>query len=406
MMTAAQPRTLSIACLLAFWAHPTPAAGAGKRAQEPLEILVGPQTVVMEDAIFPYMTTTREGTIIVVGTVLRPNPESYTGPNYPRDIPRTVRSADGGKTWILWSPTEEQGDGPIISGCTLQLRSGRILIFDYYSRFIGDGRFQGQVWHSDDQWQTVTPSPYIAHVPRAKPNLGDDRGDTVPTGILWHRTILEMPNGNLLAGIYGVFKEDDTPSQYRPSMKQFRALLLRSTDVGKNWSYVSTIAAGPMGQEGFNEPVIVRLNRGKHEGRLVCLMRTGRENPIYQAHSDDEGATWSQAQPMRWQYSRWGRWRDIVGVDPDLIEMHDGTLVASFGHKPDFKDDGIFVAFSVDQGHSWTQVTRLAMDITGAYTTVREIRPGKLFVVYDKRDDYYTSPSRRIYGRTIEVKRP
>ena len=35
-------------------------------------------------------------------------------------------------------------------------------------------------------------------------------------------------------------------------MNQFRALLLRSTDVGKNWSYLSTIAAGPMGQEGFN----------------------------------------------------------------------------------------------------------------------------------------------------------
>ena len=82
-------------------------------------------------------------------------------------------------------------------------------------------------------------------------------------------------------------------------MKQFRALLLRSKDVGKNWSYVSTIAAGPMGQEGFNEPVIVRLSQGRHEERLVCLMRTGRENPIYQAHSDDEGTTWSQAQPLR-----------------------------------------------------------------------------------------------------------
>ena len=199
-MTAERLRTAEIVCLLALWALPIPAEGAGTATPEPLGIRVGPQTVVMEDAIFPYMTTTREGTIIVVGTVLRPNPESYTGPNYPRDIPRTVRSADGGKTWELWYPTEEQGDGPIISGCTLQLRSGRILIFDYYSRFIGDGRFQGQVWHSDDQWQTVTPSPYIAHVPRAKPNLGDDRGDTVPTGILWHRTILEMPNGNLLAG--------------------------------------------------------------------------------------------------------------------------------------------------------------------------------------------------------------
>ena len=62
MMTAAQPRTLSIACLLAFWAHPTPAAGAGKRAQEPLEILVGPQTVVIEDAIFPYPRLPGRGT--------------------------------------------------------------------------------------------------------------------------------------------------------------------------------------------------------------------------------------------------------------------------------------------------------------------------------------------------------
>ena len=133
MTMAARLRTLSIVCLLVLWAQPTPAAGAAKPGQEPLQILVGPQRVVMEDAIFPYMTTTREGTIIVVGTVLRPNPESYTGPNYPRDIPRTVRSTDGGKTWELWSPTEEQGDGPIISGCTLQLRSGRILIYDYYT---------------------------------------------------------------------------------------------------------------------------------------------------------------------------------------------------------------------------------------------------------------------------------
>ena len=138
-------RTFSITCLLVLLVQSIPATGASKTGQDPLETRVGAQTVVIEGAIFPYMTTTQEGTIIVVGTVLRPNPESYTGPNYPRDIPRTVRSTDGGKTWELWSPTEEQGDGPIISGSTLQLRSGRILIFDYYSRFIGDGRFQGQV---------------------------------------------------------------------------------------------------------------------------------------------------------------------------------------------------------------------------------------------------------------------
>ena len=143
--------------------------------------------------------------------------------------------------------------------------------------------------------KTVTPSSFIVDLPQARQSLGDDRGDTIPTGILWHRTILEMPNGDLLAGIYGVFHEDNIPSQYRPRMKQFRCLLLRSTDLGEHWSYVYTIAAGPMGQEGFNEPVIVRLGQGQHEGRLICLMRTGRENSIYQCHSDNDGSTWSQA---------------------------------------------------------------------------------------------------------------
>ena len=176
MRSAARLQTLSIVSSLALCAQPTCAVGAAGSAQEALEIRVGPQTVVMEDAIFPYMTTTRETTIIVVGTVLRPNPESYTGPNYPRDIPRIVRSTDGGKTWALWFPTDEQGDGPIISGCTLQLRSGRILIYDYYSRHIGDGRFQGQVWHSYDQWQSVTRSPYVAHVARGQAEPGGRPG--------------------------------------------------------------------------------------------------------------------------------------------------------------------------------------------------------------------------------------
>ncbi len=379
-------------------------AAAANSADGALDISLGPEVRVMEHGIFPYMTHTREGTLIVAGTVLRPKADTYTGPNYPRDMPRTMRSTGNVASWELWEPTASQGDGPIISGCTLQLSSGPILIFDYYTRGIGNGRFEGQLWRSEDQWKTVSgPEKFLVDLPQARQSLGDDRGDTIPTGILWHRTILELPNGDLLAGIYGVFEEDVAPSQYRASMQKFRALLLRSRDLGKSWSYVSTIAAGPMGQEGYNEPVIVRLSQGRNEGRLICLMRTGRQNPIYQAESDDEGTSWNQAQPMRWMYSEYGEWKDIVGVDPDLIEMSNGILVCSFGHKPDFKDNGIFVVFSLDQGHSWTQVTRLAMDITGAYTTVREISPGKLFVVYDKRDGTYRSPSRRILGRTIEV---
>jgi hypothetical protein len=57
----------------------------------------------------------------------------------------------------------------------------------------------------------------------------------------------------------------------------------------------------------------------------------------------------------------------------------------SFGHKPDYRDDGNFLAFSLDQGQSWTQVTRISSAPSMAYTGVREVAPGELFVVYSAK---------------------
>ena len=167
-----------------------------------------------------------------------------------------------------------------------------------------------------------------------------------------------------------------------PKMYKMRSFLLRSSDQGKTWMYVSTIASDSVEQEGFGEPVLLQLRHGPNAGRLICQMRTGRENPVYQCESDDEGKTWTKAYALRWTYSRFGRQRDIAGTDPDLIEMGDGTLVMSFGHKPDYREHGNYLAFSLDHGKSWTQVTQISSTITSAYTGVRETSPGELFVVY------------------------
>jgi hypothetical protein len=94
-----------------------------------------------------------------------------------------------------------------------------------------------------------------------------------------------------------------------------------------------------------------------------------------------------------------------VGTDPDVIEMHDGTLVMSFGHKPDYREDGNFLAFSLDQGQSWTQVTRLSSAATAAYTGVREVAPGELFVVYSaKAQDEGGADTYDTLGRSILVR--
>jgi hypothetical protein len=256
------------------------------------------------------------------------------------------------------------------------------LIFNWSLDNVGIGRFKGKLWKSTNQWETLAgPQEIQLSIPRAAPPGFDDRGEPF-SGIVFHRSILELPGGDLLAGLYGRFEEDTTPTEYQAKQHKYRSFLMRSSDRGKTWVYVSTIAAGPVEQEGYCEPVLLRLNQAKHQGRLICLMRTGRENPIYQCESDDEGVTWSQPRALRWTYSKYGRSREIAGTDPDLIEMSDGTLVLSFGHKPDYQDDGNFLVFSLDQGQSWTQVTRLSSIRTCAYTSVREIRPGLLFVVY------------------------
>ena len=106
-------------------------------------------------------------------------------------------------------------------------------------------------------------------------------------------------------------------------------------------------------------------------------MRTGRETPVYQCESDDEGKTWTKAYPLQWMYSRFGRSRPIVGTDPDLIEMQDGTLVMAFGHKPDYQEHGNYLAFSIDHGHSWTQVVPISSTVTRAYCGVREVSAGR-----------------------------
>lgn len=102
-----------------------------------------------------------------------------------------------------------------------------------------------------------------------------------------------------------------------------------------------------LNKRASRSPPLSELERGPAKGRLICVMRTGRENPMYQAESDDDGKTWTPPRRLQWTYSNFGRSRDMVGTDPDIIELTDGTLVLAYGHKPDYQDDGKFLTFSL-----------------------------------------------------------
>jgi len=307
------------------------------------------------------------------------------------------RSFDGRRSWEPWTPSAIHGGGPVTEGVVVELPDSRIYVYDVYAYHTAGETFTGRRWLSRDGLRSLEPAEEITvRVPGiATSGQIDDRGEAV-NRLYIRRSMLRLPSGDLLACAYGRFRWDTAKVEYLPTMNQSSSYLLRSADEGRSWQLLSIIATSPLGQEGAGEPVLVRVSHGPNAGRLICQMRVGREHAVWQAESDDDGRTWTAARPLRWTYSRFGRSREIVGVDPDLTEMADGTLVMSYGHKIDYQDDGNFLAFSLDHGATWTAETRLSSTMTVAYTGVREVAPGELFVVYTTTDEH------RVQGNTVE----
>ncbi|MEO7652515.1 MAG: sialidase family protein [Bryobacteraceae bacterium] len=375
---------------------------AAEMPKAALGIDLGAEQLVAPGVPWPYLFQAREGTTVVFGHIGWP-----PGGRYP--IHYTSRSFDGRKTWQEWKHGPEHGRGPITEGSAVQLRDGRCLLFDVHAEHVGNKRFETSFWTSKDAFRTLQgPAKYSFVIPEAEVNGFDDRGEPI-SRLYLRRSVIELKGGDLLATAYGHFEPDKFATEYMPKMFKMRSFLLRSKNEGRTWDYVSTIASGPVEQEGFCEPAMVQLQRGPRAGRIICVMRTGRENPIYQCESDDEGKTWTKAHPLQWTYSKYGRSRPIVGTDPDIVEMQDGTLAMAFGHKPDYQEHGNYLAFSVDHGQSWTQVTPLSSTVTAAYCGVREVSPGELFVVYTTSDaktaQDYKKAKFNTMGRAVRVSR-
>lgn len=390
---AVKRRTLLLAPAAALAADLPPKAVA-------LEL--GPEQTIARGVPWPYLVQLRDGTSIVLAHVGWP-------PGGKHPIHYTAISRDGRRTWQEWKPGPGQGAGPITEGTAVELRNGTLLVFNVHAEHKGNKLFETDFWSSRDSYRRLDgPRPFRFTVPEAETQGKDDRGETI-SRLYFRRSVIELPNGDLLACAYGRFEADKAPVEYLGAMTKMRSFALRSSDGGANWKLVATIAADPVEQEGPAEPAMVQLTRGPLQGRILCVFRTGRENPIYQCESDDEGRTWTRPYPLSWQYSRYGRRRDLVGTDPDIIEMSDGTLAMSYGHKPDYEDHGNFLAFSVDQGRTWTQETRLSSSVTMAYTGLREVAPGELFVVYTTSEITDSSAYRdavfTTVGRSIRVKR-
>lgn len=403
-------------------------------ADNKLDFKFGEERMVLNDGLQPSMLCTISGALIVQSqNSKKPFPQERIF--YPYAM-STVVSRDEGNTWQDFSfPPGDNGVN--IEGGIIQLRDGNILALETY---VTPGKKPDQgiglLYTSKDDWCTVQgPVEVNFHIPNADFYNSSDDGGRPHTAMRLHRRILELPNGDLLTTIYGWQKGDNEPSGYTPTMKKTRVMLFRSKDKGRNWDYVSTIAADSnVGTEGFGEPVIARVSKGKHKGRLISLMRTGRE--LYKAVSENGGKTWNKAEPIvfadRDVYAT-DQWKEmfkdtkrkgeliidnpneIIGavVDPELLELRSGVLVAAFGvriaaracwQNPTHPWNGNYLAFSTDGGDTWGNIVQVTSGIyTTHYMAVEEMKKdNRIFVTYDFGHWTYKQ-GRYTYGRPVDI---
>jgi hypothetical protein len=400
-----------------------------------IKLSFGPERLVINGGLQPSMLSTNKGTLIVQAHIPGTKPFPQERIFYPYAM-KTVVSRDGGQNWKEF--TFKPGDNGVnIEGGIIQLKDKSILAFETYVTPAAEpDKGIGLMWRSTDDFKTLQgPETITFNMPNADFHGSTDDGGRPHTAMRLHRRVIELPNGDLLTTIYGWQKGDNEPSGYTPTMKKTRVMLFRSTNKGKHWDYVSTVAAEKnIGTEGFGEPTIVRVSKGPKKGRLICMMRTGRD--LYEAMSEDGGLTWTKPKPRVfagldvYKTEEWAEmFKDVkrkgvlisenpnefiaAVVDPDLIELRSGILVAAFGLRiparanfamPQHRWNGNYLAFSLDGGDTWSEVTQMTSGIsTTHYMAIEETpKDNNLFVTYDF-GHWTNKEGRYTYGRTVKL---
>lgn len=244
-------------------------------------------------------------------------------------------SEDDGETWN--SPT-----GDVVGGMGTQLRDGRAVVLSCW----GPER-------SDDGSYPVTTHFYTNGCRTLDAKVAGAL--TLPFAMPphFHRSIVELPDGALLATIYG----------HQEGHEKYSSVLIDSADDGQTWRFRSLIAHSEgIGKEGFCEPALVRLANGD----LLCALRVG--GPLHVTRSTDDGHTWSTP--------------EIVadhGVDPALLLLSNGVLALSYGRP------NVELMLSADgTGKTWSAPVTLYRGPGCHYTSLIEAENHDLIVFFSQ----------------------
>jgi hypothetical protein len=191
------------------------------------------------------------------------------------------------------------------------------------------------------------------------------------------RDVIETENGNLVL-----------PGQkYLEDKYRHATIPYVSTDKGKTWKATGLLDVGGRGHhDGSIEACVVQLR----DKRLWMLLRTNHDY-LYQSFSSDDGMSWSAMSPTSIDASSspaivkrlksgrlvllWNRlWRDgqTDGVRRNTVDAAE--------RQASWQREELAIAFSDDDGKTWTKPAIIARGKRIAYPYVFERAPGVLWV--------------------------
>ncbi|MCC6415574.1 MAG: exo-alpha-sialidase [Opitutaceae bacterium] len=161
-------------------------------------------------------------------------------------------------------------------------------------------------------------------------------------------------------------------------------VMFLSDDDGLTWqrSNVLDIGSGMHDHAGACEGTVIE----RHDGSLYLLVRN-ETGFLHESVSDDDGSTWSELQPTA---------ITTVKCCPQLTTLTDGTVALLWNPPPRYDPaepvtrDELALAFSRDDGRTWSQPVIVAADysrvralpehIRASYPYLYEHRPGELWI--------------------------
>lgn len=269
-----------------------------------------------------------------------------------------IISRDNGKTWTEKITHED-------FYITSMFKKGNVLYaIVYFTYPVSPVKESMIYWTSEDQGKTWTKHRGLVNTMKGK-KFKTEGIRKIWGSMLFHRGMQVMKDGSVQGVMYGYFEGQD----------KYSVVWVRSDDTCATWNIVSVIASGLPGEkfrdaEGFCEPSFAKTK----DGSVLCVMRVGSYQPLFQSRSYDGGTTWSKPVPLPGLSAS-----KTASVDPQLLLTSQGHLVLTYG-RPSIK-----MALSRDGcGYKWDCVQKTYENETTGYSGIVETGPGKLLLVADQ----------------------